>query len=118
MKHAVKVTDGLLKGVWWMTNQLKQEAEKGHDNLLCLNIRKALGAAHEFVERLCSNSAYMANSGVWMGIVTLESVKQLNILLPNEFSNLRNLFQYMVAETFLCLYQARIKALGDKMCEA
>ena len=29
LKHCVNVTDGLLKGIWWMTNSLKQEAKKG-----------------------------------------------------------------------------------------
>ena len=37
--------------------------------------------------------------------------------MPNEFSNLRNLFQYMLSETFLCLYKARTIALESEMCE-
>ena len=43
LRHAVKVTDGLLKSVWWMTNQIGPSS-KDERRMLLLRVRKALGS--------------------------------------------------------------------------
>lgn len=52
-------------------------------------------------------------SGAWTGLVKLESVKQLNMLLPYEFVNLRNLFQYILTEIFYSMSKIKYSLLED-----
>ena len=42
----------------------------------------------------------MVESGVWLQIVQLKSLKEMNKLLPEYFEDVRNLFQILLTETY------------------
>lgn len=89
--HAVKITDALIKSLWWMTNQIKP-ASKSEKRVILLRIRKTLGTLDQFIERACRDGKKFLESGNWTKLVSLESLLEMNKLLPNEFAFIRNIF--------------------------
>ena len=51
-KHSVTVADGLLKSVWWMTNEI-DKAASNIKRVLLLRIRKTLGSLLSITRKLC-----------------------------------------------------------------
>lgn len=45
------MTDGLLKAVWWMTNQMSSATTEFE--MLLLRVRKTLGSLLNFTKRVC-----------------------------------------------------------------
>ena len=55
----------------------------------------------------------MAESGVLCEIVKLQSFAELEKLLPEEYGNVRNLLQIVLAETYYKLFETKEKALSE-----
>ena len=53
----------------------------------------------------------MVKTGLWQEIVSLESLAQLNKLLPNEVTNIRNLFQFIFVQILVSLADVREKSV-------
>ena len=82
--------------------------------MLYLRIRKTLGTLLSLVTSLCERPRELAESGVLQRILELNSIREVNRLLPEEILNVRNLFQLLLAQTFTVLKNARDKALADQ----
>ena len=54
----------------------------------------------------------MVESGIWLQIVQLKSLREMNKLLPEYFEDVRNLFQILLTETYNELNQTKHKVLA------
>ena len=71
-----------------------------------LRIRKTLGSLLFFVLYLCSKPQAFIESGAWLKIVKLSSLAEMNRLLPDEYLDVRNLFQILLIEALSPLESA------------
>ena len=68
-----------------------------------LRIRKTLGTLNKFVEKICESPKQLAESGNLVKIIKLQSLDEMNKLLPIDFKFVRNIFQLLLAESIFKL---------------
>ena len=112
LKFAVTTIDGLFKAIWWLTNQSKLAKDKSEKSLVLLRVRKALGCLLNLTQKVCEQPKQMVESGVWMEIFKSRGRMELEKLLPEEFVDIRNLYQVLLAETFYAIYYAQEQAMS------
>lgn len=54
----------------------------------------------------------MVESGVWIEVYKSRGRKELEKLLPEEFENIRNLYQVLLADIFYAIYCAQEQAMN------
>ena len=82
-----------------------------------LKVRKTLGSLLDFTRKACEYPKELIESGSWSKIMDLQSLKEMNKLLPDEFLKIRNLFQQLLAETLYILICAKEKAITSQNVE-